>query len=76
MDWEGVLAADLAQVDESDSLAEALYSFLLTHELAEQPELARDAGRVARVVEVTRAVMKVGTETFIPLASHAIRNSH
>ncbi len=61
MDWAGVLGTDVAQVHEDDRLSEALYSFLLAHELAEEPDLAGDAGKVARLVAVMKAVMKVYT---------------
>ncbi len=54
-----MLSADLAQIEENVSVAEALYSFLLSHEIAEAPELAGEAGKMARVATVVRAVMKV-----------------
>ena len=59
MDWNGVMAANLAQIEENEEVAEALYAFLLANEVAEDSEVARDAGKVAKVLAVMRAVMKV-----------------
>ena len=59
MDWDGVLAADLVQVDQTESLADSLYSFMAANELPQDSQLLGDLGRVTKLFNVMRAVMKV-----------------
>ena len=60
MDWEGVLAAESEEIEENEQLLESLFSFLLRHDLPRDSELIRDADSVAKILAVTRAVLKVG----------------
>lgn len=59
MDWERVLSLREADIDADDALAGALFEFLLSHPLSSGSELLSDAGRAAKLMSVTRTVMKV-----------------
>lgn len=60
MDWEGVLAAESEEIEQNEQLLESLFSFLLRHDIPRDSELISDADSVAKILAVTRAVLKVG----------------
>jgi len=59
MDWEGLAAVDISQIERNESLLDSLYQFLETNELSTADAARAEPGQLARILAVTQAVMKV-----------------
>ena len=60
MDWSSVAAVDISQLERSESLLDSLYQFLERNELSSAEAARAEPGRLAGILAVTQAVMKVG----------------
>ena len=60
MDWSSVAAVDVSQLERSESLLDSVYQFLERNELSRAEAARTEPVRLAKILAVTQAVVKVG----------------
>ena len=64
MDWEGLAAVEVSQIERNESLLDSLYRFLETNELSTADAARAEPGQLARILAVTQTVLKVWIQPF------------
>ena len=59
MDWEGLSAVDVFQLERNEALLDSLYEFLEKNQLTAAEAARAEAGRLAKILSVTQCIMKV-----------------
>ena len=59
MNWEGLDAVDVFQLERNEALLDSLYEFLEKNQLTAAEAARAEAGRLAKILSVTQCIMKV-----------------